>query len=90
MARVRIRFDPTVNSLTILFGEGAAVEHLTPANPDSADEVMLMKDEAGQVIGIEIYFHDVPPGKLAVDFETAALRTVDELTGRAMSTVTSQ
>lgn len=69
MAQVRVYYDQAGNSLTVWFGE--------PQNEyvceETGDEVILMKDQAGQVIGFEKLNFVVPqPSHLQVAFETIA------------------
>lgn len=70
MAQVKVYYDQVGNSLTVWFGE--------PANEyvceETGDEVILMKDKAGQVIGFEKLNFVVPkPSHLQVAFETVAI-----------------
>ncbi len=49
MAAVRVYYDKVGNTLTVWFGEPTD-EYICE---ETADEVILMKDQAGKVIGIE-------------------------------------
>jgi len=69
MTQVEVYYDQAGNSLTVWFGnpkdEYVCVE--------TGDEVILMKDKAGQVIGFEKLNFLVPkPSHLQVAFETVA------------------
>ena len=69
MTQVEVYYDQAGNSLTVWFGnpkdEYVCVE--------TGDEVILMKDKAGQVIGFEKVNFLVPkPSHLQVAFETVA------------------
>lgn len=69
MAQVKIFYDEVGNTLTVWFGN--------PQDEDVAeetgDEVVLMKDKAGKVIGFEkLNFSSVKPKHLQVAFETIA------------------
>lgn len=49
MAQVKVYYDQVGNSLTVWFGEPQE-EYVCE---ETGDEVILMKDKAGQVIGFE-------------------------------------
>ncbi len=49
MAQVSVRYDQTGNTLTVWFGNPED-EHEVE---ETGDEVLLMKDKQGQVIGVE-------------------------------------
>ena len=49
MAEVKVYYDKVGNTLTVWFGD-PAMEYICE---ETADEVILMKDRAGQVIGFE-------------------------------------
>ncbi|MCS7177778.1 MAG: DUF2283 domain-containing protein [Anaerolineae bacterium] len=49
MARVQVYYDPVGNTLTVWFGEPQD-EYVCE---ETGDEVILMKDRTGQVIGFE-------------------------------------
>lgn len=69
MDQVKVHYDRAGNSLTIWFG-----------NPDDEEiceeignEIVLMKDKQGKVIGFEkLNFNVVSPEKLGVAFEAMA------------------
>ena len=69
MAQVKVLYDEVGNTLTVWFG-----------NPqdeviaeETGDEVVLMKDISGKVIGFEkLNFSSVRPKHLQVAFETVA------------------
>ena len=69
MAQVKVFYDPEGNTLTVWFG-----------NPDdesvceeTGEEVILMKDKSGKVIGFEKLNFSIPkPASLRVAFETVA------------------
>jgi len=67
MAQVKVFYDQTGNTLTVWFD--------TPQNEciceETGDEVILMKDTSGRVIGFEKLNFVVPkPAHLQVAFET--------------------
>jgi hypothetical protein len=67
MAQVKVFYDQTGNTLTVWFD--------TPLNEyiceETGDEVILMKDTSGRVIGFEKLNFVVPkPAHLQVAFET--------------------
>ena len=69
MAQVKVFYDQTGNTLTVWFGnpqDEFVVE-------ETGEEVLLMKDKAGHVIGFEkLNFSVVKPEPLRVAFETVA------------------
>ncbi|MGE5140704.1 MAG: DUF2283 domain-containing protein [Rudaea sp.] len=69
MAQVKVYFDQTGNTLTVWFGEPQ--EEYTAE--ETGDEIILMKDRAGRVIGFEKLNFVVPKStRLQVAFETLA------------------
>ncbi len=69
MAQVKVYYDQVGNTLTVWFGnpqdEFVAEE--------TGDEVILIKDKSGQVIGFEKLNYLLPkPAHLQVAFETVA------------------
>ncbi len=85
MEKVKISFDPSVNSLIIWFGNPEEMDYLSPVDDD--DELMLIKNRAGEIIGIERHFFSVPPGNMTIQVETMPFMTQDEMTGRALEPV---
>ena len=69
MARVKVYFDQQGNTLTVWFGD-PKTEHICE---ETGDEVILMKDRVGRVIGFEKlnFTHDTEH-PLHVAFETVA------------------
>jgi uncharacterized protein YuzE len=69
MAQVKVYYDQVGNSLTVWFGEPQK-EYVCE---ETGDEVILMKDKDGQVIGFEKLNFVLPkPTHLQVAFETVA------------------
>ncbi|MBU2610183.1 MAG: DUF2283 domain-containing protein [Chloroflexi bacterium] len=67
MAQVKVYYDQTGNSLTVWFGNPKD-EYVCE---ETGDEVILMKNKSGQVIGFEKLNYLVPkPSHLQVAFET--------------------
>jgi uncharacterized protein YuzE len=67
MEQVKVFYDCTGNTLTVWFGNPQD-EYITE---ETGDEVMLMKDRAGRVIGFEkLNFTTATPEQLRVSFET--------------------
>ena len=67
MEQVKVFYDHTGNTLTVWFGSPEA-EHICE---ETGDEVILMKDKDGRVIGSEkLNFSVAAPGELRVDLET--------------------
>ena len=69
MAQVKVFYDEVGNTLTVWFGNPED-EHVAE---ETGDEVVLMKDKTGRVIGFEkLNFSIVKPKHLQVAFETIA------------------
>lgn len=69
MAQVKVFYDETGNTLTVWFGNPQD-EYVCE---ETGEEVILMKDKAGQVIGFEkLNFSIAKPKHLQVAFETVA------------------
>ena len=69
MAQVKVYYDQAGNSLTVWFGDPQ--DEYTAE--ETGDEVILMKDKSGQVIGFEKLNFVIPqPPHLQVAFETVA------------------
>jgi uncharacterized protein YuzE len=67
MAQVKVFYDETGNTLTVWFGESQE-EYICE---ETGEEVILMKDKAGKVIGFEkLNFTLAKPKHLQVAFET--------------------
>ncbi|MFZ5760479.1 MAG: DUF2283 domain-containing protein [Thermodesulfobacteriota bacterium] len=69
MAKVKMFYDETGNTLTVWFGD-PQTEYI---NEETGEEVILMKDKEGRVIGFEKLNFDIAKSKhLHVAFETIA------------------
>jgi hypothetical protein len=69
MAQVKVFYDETGNTLTVWFGDPQS-EYISE---ETGEEVILMKDKAGHVIGFEkLNFTVAKPKHLQVVFETVA------------------
>jgi len=69
MAQVKVYYDQAGNTLTVWFGNPED-EYICE---ETGDEVVLMKDRAGQVIGFERLNYVLPqPAHLRVVFEAVA------------------
>ncbi len=67
MAQVKVYYDQEGNTLTVWFGNPQD-EYICE---ETGNEVILMKDKAGQVIGFEkLNFLVSKPSRLQVAFET--------------------
>ncbi len=68
MDQVKVYYDPEGNTLTVWFGD--------PADEviceETGDDVVLMKDREGRVIGFEKLNFSDRPGAVRVQFETLA------------------
>ncbi len=71
MEKIKVRFDPTDNTLIVWFDDPKHMAYLSPIEEESAGEMHLIKNEAGQVIGFECQFYGSAPGSLTVEMETA-------------------
>ena len=68
MAAVKVYYDPVGNTLTVWFGNPQD-EYISE---ETGDEVILMKDSNGQVIGLEKLNYTIPAtSNLKISFETA-------------------
>jgi uncharacterized protein YuzE len=69
MEKVRVYYDRTGNTLTVWFGDPATES----VCEETGEEVILIKDKAGQVIGFEKLNFSVPaPEELQFAFETVS------------------
>ncbi|MCL0093413.1 DUF2283 domain-containing protein [Dehalococcoidia bacterium] len=69
MAQVKVFYDQDGNTLTVWFGDPQD-EYVCE---ETGDEVVLMKDKSGRVIGFEkLNFSVAKSGKFQVAFETVA------------------
>lgn len=69
MALVKVYYDSIGNTLTVWFGDPK--DEYTCE--ETGEEVVLMKDKSGQVIGFEkLNFLRTQPARLQVAFETVA------------------
>lgn len=67
MAQVKVFYDETGNTLTVWFGDPQD-EHVAE---ETGEEIILMKDKTGRVIGFEkLNFSVANPKRLTVAFET--------------------
>ena len=73
MEKIKIRFDPTDNTLIVWFDNPQNMAYLSPIEEDAPGELHLIKNDAGQVIGFECQFYHIAPGSLTVETETAPL-----------------
>jgi uncharacterized protein YuzE len=68
MAQVKVFYDREGNTLTVWFEEPQA-EYVSE---ETGDEVILMKDETGRVIGFEKLNFSTTTDQVRVAFETIA------------------
>ena len=67
MAQVKVYYDQTGNTLTVWFGEPKS-EYVCE---ETTEEMVLMKDKAGHVLGFEkLNFEVAKSSRLNVAFET--------------------
>jgi uncharacterized protein YuzE len=70
MEQVKVFYDRTGNTLTVWFGDPQE-EYVAE---ETGDEVILMKDRDGRVIGFEkLNFTAATPDQLRISFETVSL-----------------
>jgi uncharacterized protein YuzE len=68
MAEVKVYYDQVGNTLTVWFGNPQ--DEYT--SEETGDEVILMKDRSGEVIGFEKLNYTIPAtANLKISFETA-------------------
>lgn len=69
MEQVKVFYDRIGNTLTVWFGD--------PQNEyiceETGDEVILMKDRAGRVIGFEKLSFSASPKQMRISFETVSM-----------------
>mgnify|MGYP005848078451 CR=1 FL=1 len=71
MVQVKVFYDRTGNTLTGWFGD-PQTEYICE---ETGEEIVLMKNRAGQVIGFEkLNFSETATSELRVSFETVGLR----------------
>jgi len=69
MAQVKVFYDEAGNTLTVWFGDPQE-EYIVE---ETGEEIVLMKDKAGKVIGFEkLNFAIAQPKHLQIAFETVA------------------
>ncbi|NPV87842.1 MAG: DUF2283 domain-containing protein [Anaerolineae bacterium] len=69
MDEVKVYYDRQGNTLTVWFGNPQS-EYICE---ETGEEVVLMKDKQGRVIGFEkLNFSGLPPQSVKVSFETIA------------------
>ncbi|MCG3164043.1 MAG: hypothetical protein JMDDDDMK_05515 [Acidobacteria bacterium] len=69
MANVKVFYDRIGNTLTVWFGDSQD-EYVCE---ETGDEIILMKDESGRVIGFEkLNFSEAKSEQVRVAFETIA------------------
>jgi len=78
MSHVKVYYDRKGNTLTVWFvdstDEALAVSHREYVAEETGEEVVLMKDRAGKVIGFErLNFTGQSGGLIKVAFETVAV-----------------
>lgn len=67
MAQIKVFYDHRANTLTVWFGEPRR-EYVCE---ETAEEVVLIKDKAGHILGFEkLNFEVARPEQLRVAFET--------------------
>jgi len=64
--QVKVYYDSIGNTLTVWFGNPEDEE----VSEETGDEIILMKDKQGRVIGFEKLNVALQPGTLRVQFET--------------------
>jgi len=75
--RVKIIVDPSVNSITVWIGDASQEAVATQLSED----LTLLKDFNGEIIGFEKHFFDAAPGELQVQLETLPMMTPEEMMG---------
>jgi hypothetical protein len=78
MEKIKIHFDPSDNSLIIWFDDPQEMAYLSPIEEDTPGDFHIIKNEEGQVIGLECNFYHLPPGSLPIELETAPMMSIQE------------
>ena len=78
MEKIRIQFDPTDNSLIVWFDDPQTMAYLSPIEENTPGDFHFIKNEEGQVIGLEFLFYHLQPGSLPIEMETASMLTIRE------------
>lgn len=73
MDKIKIRFDPTNNTLIVWFTDPAQMAYLSPIEEETPGDFHLIKNDDGEVIGIECQFYHVRSGEIAVELLNAPL-----------------
>jgi len=53
MDKLKLRFDPTDNTLQVWFDDPQSMAYLSPIEENTPGDFHLIKNEAGQVVGLE-------------------------------------
>jgi uncharacterized protein YuzE len=69
MEQIRVFYDPIGNTLTVWFGNPADEE----VSEETGEEIILMKNKDGDVIGFEKLNFAKQPGQVNVRFETVSM-----------------
>ena len=70
MGQVKVNYDRAGNTLTVWFGDSQK-EYISE---ETGDEIILMKDKNGRVIGFEKLNYSVPPpDELRFSFEAVSV-----------------
>jgi len=70
MEKITVRYEPTTNTVQLLFADVRQMAYLSPIEDKTPGDFHLMKNEAGEVMGIECMFYHLPPGSFSLDIET--------------------
>ncbi|MBC7814811.1 MAG: hypothetical protein H7175_26880, partial [Burkholderiales bacterium] len=73
MEKIRIRFDPSANTLIVWVDSPEHMAYLSPIDEAAHGDLHLIKNKTGEVIGFECQFYRLAPGELAVELETVPL-----------------
>ncbi|MBE2182555.1 MAG: hypothetical protein IAE89_03930 [Anaerolineae bacterium] len=75
MEKIKMRFDPTDNSLMIWFDDPRQMAYLSPIEEKSSGDLHFIKNEADEIMGIECQFYQYSPGSISVELETTPILT---------------
>lgn len=71
MDRIKIRFDPTDNTLIVWLDEPQQMAYLSPIDEEAPGDLHFIKNDEGAVIGFECHFYHIASGQIALEIENA-------------------
>lgn len=77
MAGIKLRFDPSDNTLQGLFADPQTMAMLSPIEEQSPGDLYLIRDHTDAMIGFEVQFYQYAAGALSIEWETLPLLRPD-------------